>query len=60
MGIDVHKRLVNITGMEEDGTVRENYETEKSKEAWDTFVERCTSKKTRDSSRAIHLWEVCR
>ena len=45
IGIDVHKRLVNITEMEEDGTVRENYEIENSEESWNKFVERYLSTK---------------
>ena len=45
IGIDVHKRLVNITGMEEDGTIRENYEIENSEEAWNAFTERYLSMK---------------
>jgi len=39
IGMDVHKRMVNITEMEEDGSVKENYEIENSEEAWNTFVE---------------------
>jgi len=31
--------MVNITEMEEDGSVKENYEIENSEEAWNTFVE---------------------
>ena len=45
IGIDVHKRLVNITEMEEDGSVRENYEIENSEEAWIRFTERYISTK---------------
>ena len=45
IGIDVHKRLVNITEMEEDGTIRENYEIENSEESWNKFVERYLSTK---------------
>ena len=45
IGLDVHKRLVNITEMEEDGTVRENYEIENSEEAWNRFTERYISMK---------------
>ena len=45
IGIDVHKRLVNITEMEEDGSVIENYEIENSEEAWNKFVERYLSMK---------------
>ncbi len=45
IGIDVHKHLVNITEMEEDGTVRENYEIENSEEAWNRFTERYISTK---------------
>ena len=45
IGIDVHKRLVNITEMEEDGTVRENYEIENSEESWNKFTERYLSMK---------------
>ena len=43
IGIDVHKRLVNITEMEEDGSARENYEIENSEESWNKFVERYLS-----------------
>ena len=45
IGIDVHKRLVNITEMEEDGSVRENYEIENSEEAWNKFTEKYLSMK---------------
>ncbi|MGC8562673.1 MAG: IS110 family transposase [Thermoplasmata archaeon] len=45
IGLDVHKRLVNITEMEEDGSVRDNYEIENSEEAWNTFTERYISVK---------------
>ena len=45
IGLDVHKRLVNITEMEEDGSVRENYEIENSEEAWMRFTERYISTK---------------
>ena len=45
IGIDVHKRLVNITEMEEDGTVRDNYEIENSEESWNAFTERYISTK---------------
>ena len=45
IGLDVHKRLVNITEMEEDGSVRENYEIENSEEAWIRFTERYISTK---------------
>ena len=45
IGIDVHKRWVNITEMEEDGTVRENYEIENSEESWNKFTERYLSMK---------------
>ena len=43
IGIDVHKRLVNITEMEEDGSVRENYEIENSEEVWNRFTEKYLS-----------------
>ena len=45
IGIDVHKRLVNITEMEEDGTVRENYEIDNSEESWNRFTEKYISTK---------------
>ena len=45
IGIDVHKRLVNITEMEEDGTARDNYEIENSEESWNAFTERYLSTK---------------
>ena len=45
IGIDVHKRLVNITEMEEDGSVRDNYEIENSEEAWNKFTEKYLSMK---------------
>jgi len=45
IGMDVHKHMVNITEMEEDGSVKENYEIENSEEAWNTFVERYSSMK---------------
>ena len=45
IGIDVHKRLVNITEMEEDGSVIENYEIENSEESWNAFTERYLSMK---------------
>ena len=43
--IDVHKRLVNITEMDGDGSVRENYEIENNEEAWKAFVERYSGTK---------------
>ena len=43
IGVDVHKRLVNITEMEEDGAVRENYEIENSEESWNRFTEKYLS-----------------
>ena len=45
IGIDVHKRLVNITEMDGDGSVRENYEIENNEEAWKAFVERYSGTK---------------
>ena len=45
IGLDVHKRLVNITELEEDGSGRENYEIENSEESWDRFTERYLSMK---------------
>jgi len=30
IGMDVHKHMVNITEMEDDGSVKENYEIENS------------------------------
>ena len=45
IGLDVHKRLVNITEMEEDGTIRENYEIENSEESWNALTERYISTK---------------
>ena len=43
IGVDVHKRLVNITEMEEDGAVRENYEIDNSEESWNRFTEKYLS-----------------
>ena len=37
--------MVNITEMEDDGTVRENYEIENSEEAWNRFTEKYLSTK---------------
>ena len=45
ISLDVHKRLVNITEMEEDGSVRENYEIGNSEEAWNRFTEKYLSMK---------------
>lgn len=39
LGIDVHKNMVNITEMEDDGSVAENYEIENSGDAWNGFTE---------------------
>lgn len=45
IGIDVHKNMVNITEMEDDGSVAENYEIENSEAAWNVFTERYSSTK---------------
>ncbi|MGC8618529.1 MAG: IS110 family transposase, partial [Thermoplasmata archaeon] len=45
IGLDVHKRLVNITEMNDDGSEGENYEIENSEEAWNRFTERYISTK---------------
>ena len=45
IGMDVHKHMVNITEMEDDGSVKKNYKIENSEEAWNTFVERYSSMK---------------
>jgi len=37
--------MVNITEMEDDGSVKKNYKIENSEEAWNTFVERYSSMK---------------
>ena len=45
IGMDVHKNSVNVTEMEEDGSVAENYEIENSEVAWNGFTERYSSTK---------------
>ena len=40
IGIDVHKSMVNVTEVEEDGSIKENYEMENSEDAWIRFTER--------------------
>jgi len=45
IGIDVHKHMVNITEMEDDGSVKDNYEIENREEAWNAFVEKYSSMK---------------
>jgi len=45
IGMDIQKHMVNITEMEEDGSVKENYVIENSEDAWNTFVERYSSMK---------------
>ncbi len=63
IGIDVHKRLVNITEMEEDGAVRENYEIENREEAWNGFTKRYLSMKPEialEQPGTIHIRKICR
>ncbi len=43
--MDVHKNSVNVTEMEEDGSVAENYEIENSGVAWNGLTERYSSTK---------------
>ncbi|MEM3191267.1 MAG: hypothetical protein QW292_04090 [Candidatus Parvarchaeota archaeon] len=39
MGMDLHKNSVNVTEVEEDGSVAENYEIENSEVALNVFTE---------------------
>lgn len=45
IGIDVHKSMVNITEMEEDGEVKRNYEMDNTEESWNRFSEKYMDKK---------------
>ncbi|MGC8664003.1 MAG: IS110 family transposase [Thermoplasmata archaeon] len=38
IGLDVHKDLVYVTQMEEDGKIIEQYEMENREESWSRFV----------------------
>lgn len=40
IGLDVHKRSVYITEIENDGTVKEQYQVENSMQSWNAFRER--------------------
>ncbi|MEM4067533.1 MAG: hypothetical protein QXV17_11830 [Candidatus Micrarchaeaceae archaeon] len=39
IGMDVHKNSVNVTEVEYDGSVAENYEIETGEVAWNVFTE---------------------
>ena len=45
IGLDVHNRLVNITEMDEDGSIKVNYEIKNNEEAWKAFMERYSGTK---------------
>lgn len=45
IGMDVHKRTVYITEMEEDGIVCQQYEIENNKDAWDAFISQYLEKR---------------
>ncbi len=38
IGLDVHKDMVYVTRMEEDGKITEQYEMKNSEESWNKFV----------------------
>jgi len=40
IGMDIHKESVYVTAMEEDGTIREQYEMKNSDEEWREFKEK--------------------
>ncbi len=40
MGLDVDKRSVYVTEMEENGEVKDRYEIKNDDESWDMFRER--------------------
>ena len=46
IGMDVHKRSVYITEMEENGNVKEQYEIVNNESAWTEFMERYICMKT--------------
>ncbi|MEM3193217.1 MAG: hypothetical protein QW292_14255 [Candidatus Parvarchaeota archaeon] len=43
IGMDLHKNSVNVTEVEDDGSVAENYEIENSEVAWNVFTRRYSS-----------------
>ena len=45
IGMHVRKCMVSITEMEDDSSVKENYEIENHEKEWNTFVERYSSTK---------------